>query len=117
MTVKRYTPTQCCEHDGTYVTYCDYQKLAVENARLIALAKGWAIAVDNCYFNETGDIYTDSIDTCNKELSTIAVVTNAEILELRAQGVEQLANELYGSGYVYDTLKGYAANLRAERKV
>jgi len=28
MTVKRYTPTQCCEHDGTYVTYSDYQKLA-----------------------------------------------------------------------------------------
>lgn len=41
MTVKRYTPTQCCEHDGTYVTYSDYQKLVAgadkslnENLRL-----------------------------------------------------------------------------------
>lgn len=34
MTVKRYTPTQCCEHDGTYVTYSDYQKLVAENAAL-----------------------------------------------------------------------------------
>lgn len=36
MTVKRYTPTQCCEHDGTYVTYSDYQKLVAENAALKA---------------------------------------------------------------------------------
>lgn len=34
MTVKRYTPTQCCEHDGTYVTYSEYQKLVAENAAL-----------------------------------------------------------------------------------
>lgn len=34
MTVKRYTPTQCCEHDGTYVTYSDYQKLVAENAAM-----------------------------------------------------------------------------------
>lgn len=27
MTVKRYTPTQCCKHDGTYVSYTDYQEL------------------------------------------------------------------------------------------
>ena len=27
MTVKRYTPTQCCQHDGTYVSYTDYQEL------------------------------------------------------------------------------------------
>lgn len=42
--------------------------------------------------------------------------TDAFTAELRAQGVEQAADELYGSGYVYDTLKGYAANLRAGRK-
>jgi len=27
MIVKRYTPTQCCQHDGTYVSYTDYQEL------------------------------------------------------------------------------------------
>lgn len=27
MKVKRYTPTQCCQHDGTYISYTDYQEL------------------------------------------------------------------------------------------
>lgn len=91
MTVKRYTPTQCCEHDGTYVTYYDYQKLVAENARLIALAKGWASAVDDSYFEQHGDIYTDSIEACNEELSIISTNTDAAIAEIKAQGVDELA--------------------------
>jgi hypothetical protein len=120
MTVKRYTPTQCCEHDGTYVTYSDYQKLVAENARLIALAKGWASAVDDCYFNETGDIYTDSIDTCNEELSTIAPATDAAIAEIKAHDINLLIDKLSGLPFTIGVSCGYvkefAANLRAGRK-
>lgn len=127
MTVKRYTPTQCCEHDGTYVTYSDYQKLAAENSRLIALAKGWASAVDDCYFEQHGDIYTDSIDACNEELSQIAPATDAAIAEIGAKAIDMfaawqkdLALQSQGDirhayvGSVHDANK-FAANLRAGR--
>lgn len=118
MTVKRYTPTQCCEHDGTYVTYSDYQKLVAENARLIALAKGWAISVDDCYFEQHGNIYTDSIDACNEELSTIAPATDAAIAEFRAQGVDALALHMEFNGYSNEAsgAREFASNLRAGRK-
>ena len=46
MTVKRYTPTQCCEHDGTYVTYSDYQKLVAECE---ALKDVVGLTVNNLY--------------------------------------------------------------------
>jgi len=126
MTVKRYTPTQCCEHDGTYVTYSDYQKLVAENAALNSTMKdiaSWSVPEDVCNeMNKLGldfrfgmpdrDYFRLKADKCMK--STPA--TDAAISEIKAQGVEQLANDLYGSGYVYDTLKGYASNLRAGRK-
>lgn len=67
MTVKRYTPTQCCEHDGTYVTYSDYQKLVAENAALKSGVGFFAYSTE-CGYEEFDtkekaiDFATDEID-------------------------------------------------------
>lgn len=66
MTVKRYTPTQCCEHDGTYVTYSDYQKLVAENAALKA-GVGFFAYSTGCDYEEF-DTKEKAIDFATDEI-------------------------------------------------
>lgn len=82
MTVKRYTPTQCCEHDGTYVTYSGYQKLVAENAALKLI------------INEVGDL---SLSPHIQKLCEVeAPATDAAIAEINKPIFEAMA-ELAGS--------------------
>lgn len=113
MTVKRYTPTQCCERDGTYVTYSDYQKLVAENAAL----NGAIERVSGVYKLSPHIQKLCEIKTPN---------TDAAIAEIGAKAVEQAAEFapwLYGSqlgvqveAVPREELFKFAANLRAGRK-
>ncbi len=113
MTVKRYTPTQCCEHDGTYVTYSDYQKLVAENVGLNIDRLAWA----ELYADTVGDhpLYERA-----RELPTPA--TEAAIAEIKAQGVDDFAEYIVSSNRTVQNLYSemqaisFAANLRAGRK-
>lgn len=83
MTVKRYTPTQCCEHDGTYITYSDYQKLVSEN---VALKE---FIVEECVIPH--EFYGDNKDAADFMPETPA--TDAAIAEIKAQGVDEFLND------------------------
>lgn len=103
MTVKRYTPTQCCEHDGTYVTYSDYQKLVTENAELKLI------------INEVGDL---SLSPHIQKLCEIKTPnTDAAIAEIKGQGVDEWIESRNGrwNGTTKEA-EEFAANLRAGRK-
>lgn len=116
MTVKRYTPTQCCEHDGTYVTYSDYQKLVAENA---ALKK---FIVDECVIPH--EFYGDNKDAADFMPATPN--TDAAIAEIESVGAEKVFNLVEPAvrnfcnpevtGFVIEELESLAANLRAGRK-
>lgn len=125
MTVKRYTPTQCCEYDGTYVTYSDYQKLVAENSALkesqgevYDYTQKFTSSDDREMWNAMHDIYKLS-----SPLETPA--TDAAIAEIKAQGVDELAaikkdeSEKSGSTLSLEisiAAKVFAANLRAGRE-
>ena len=103
MTVKRYTPTQCCEHDGTYVTYSDSQKLVTENAELKLI------------INEVGDL---SLSPHIQKLCEIKTPnTDAAIAEIKGQGVDEWIESRNGrwNGTTKEA-EEFAANLRAGRK-
>ena len=130
MTVKRYTPTQCCEHDGTYVTYSDYQKLVAENAAMNSTMKDiaiWSIPEDVCNeMNKLGlevrfgmpdrDYFRLKADKCMK--STPA--TDAAIAEIKAQGVAlaigHLSKKFTNLGVPITSLEWLEVELRAGRK-
>lgn len=90
MTVKRYTPTQCCEHDGTYVNYSDYQKLVAENAALKLCTSNQDKAVE--HWNS----WADEVDKIKSYPETPA--TDDAIVEIREQsliiGVDFVRNML-----------------------
>lgn len=119
MSVKRYEWVACDEHschcdvvesaEGDMVDYEDYaalearcEALAVENAGLKDLAKGWANATDDPLFEEHGEIFHDSIDACEEELKTICPTTDAFLAEVRAQGVEMFGQWLRDSADIFD---------------
>lgn len=87
-------------------------QMAAENAGLKALARGWANATDDRLFEEHGEIFHDSIDACEEELKTICPATDAFLAEVRASAIEHAASERWGSGYVFDELNEFAAQLR-----
>ncbi|HBW9554028.1 TPA: hypothetical protein MFS32_15820 [Klebsiella pneumoniae] len=89
-----------------------YQQLAAENVALKGLARGWANATDDCLFEEFGEISHDSIDDCEAELKIICPATDRIVTGIKADGVEQAANECYGAGYICETLLAYAQQLR-----
>ncbi|WP_025759380.1 hypothetical protein [Enterobacter sichuanensis] len=88
------------------------EKLSSENAGLKDLARGWANATDDRLFEEHGEIFHDSIDACEEELKTICPATDAFLAEVRASSIEHAASERWGSGYVFDELNEFAAQLR-----
>ena len=112
MTVKRYTPTQCCEHDGTYVTYSDYQKLVAENAALKLCTSNQDKAVE--HWNS----WADEVDKIKSYPETPA--TDAAIAEIKAHDINLLIDKLSGLPFTIGVSCGYvkefAANLRAGRK-
>lgn len=108
MTVKRYTPTQCCEHDGTYVTYSDYQKLVAENTALKSAFNPVEIPEDAVdAFGNTAEFDWDSNESgswtwVENDTDVIRAVldampkpetpnTDAFTAELRAQGADTVA--------------------------
>ena len=116
MTVKRYTPTQCCEHGGTYVTYSDYQKLVAENVALKKYAK-----IDDY----------DKCDNCGFESYVMPIetpATDAAVAEIKASELDDLAKSIMEYApviesdeyHVYEAIAkdvtDRAANLRAGRK-
>ena len=114
MTVKRYTPTQCCEHDGTYVTYSDYQKLVAENAALKELSS--YVGMRDDYINYERVV----------ELRKCYPATDAAIAEIGAKAIENAINAQSGKPCITDKnglahinlggIQDFAANLRAGRK-
>ena len=131
MTVKRYTPTQCCEHGGTYVTYSDYQKLVAENLELKAenCIQDFIITAVKDLVRESegvigwhsnGDVA--SWDEVLPELShSETPATDAAIAEIKAQVVDELINSIMNetglsSDWPMEELHAFAANLRAGRK-
>ncbi len=96
MTVKRYTPTQCCEHDGTYVTYSDYQNLVAENRALKqAIPKPKEI---DFHGDRLDDVSVAEQVGFNHAISKITKSmqetpnTDAFTAELRAQGADTVAD-------------------------
>lgn len=143
MTVKRYTPTQCCEHDGTYVTYSDYQKLVAENLILKAAFKPADIPSElTDVFGDTAVIEHDSTgdnqghsvswswvgnqeDVIKAVLSVVASrcetpATDAAIAEIKAQGValaiSHLSKKFTNLGVPITSLEWLEVELRAGRK-
>jgi len=127
MTVKRYTPTQCCEHDGTYVTYSDYQKLVAENAAMQKAING---VLTHCPINEPDIDKACAAMICNDALRSTPS-TDAAIAEIKAQGADTVADyhkvrvdslidvDRKGANehkVAYMAARDVAANLRAGRK-
>lgn len=131
MTVKRYTPTQCCEHDGTYVTYSDYQKLVAENAVL----KSFGNKLDEMHNDLNGEgtgIQGRAEVTCQQAALEEAMeefyaiqtpATDAAIAEIESVGAEKMFNLVEPAVrnfcnslvtvFIIEELESLAANLRA----
>lgn len=84
-----------------------FAALAAENAGLKALARSWANATDDRLFEEHGEIFHDSIESCEEELKAICPTTDAFLAEVRAQarseGINYAAGRLaaaFNHGYV-----------------
>lgn len=124
MTVKRYTPTQCCEHDGTYVTYSDYKKLVAENAAMQKAING---VLTHCPINDPDIDKAFAAMICNDALESTPA-TDAAIAEIKAQGVDMVIEKLLrmveaahksDKETILSVRAGvikFAANLRAGRK-
>lgn len=131
MTVKRYTPTQCCEHDGTYVTYSDYQKLVAESEvmkSVINVCQAYFIAGIRNTIRPSNEGYLHMRrDTVNDETPNADAFT----AELRAQGADTVAEyhkvrvdslidvDRKGANehkVAYMAARDVVANLRAGRK-
>jgi len=94
MTVKRYTPTQCCEHDGTYVTYSDYQKLVAEN---VAMRNALSGVMTHCPINDPDIDKACAAMICNDALqSTLA--TDAAIAEIEKRAIPPYVVSIIDSG-------------------
>lgn len=122
MTVKRYTPTQCCEHDGTYVTYSDYQKLVEENAAL----KQSEIEFDKMCAEEYGPDWVSEMtetpatdaaiaEICAQKMDSLAGVAETMLVKFSNAGVSHCP-EAVGWRLVKRQAESEAANLRAGRK-
>lgn len=124
MTVKRYTPTQCCEHDGTYVAYSDYQKLVAENAALkhaiIETQGGIELASAAINDDKRGDTFRDILNAIYMKTSAETPATDAAITEIKAHDINLLIDKLSGLTFTIGVSCGYvkefAANLRAGSK-
>lgn len=120
MTVKRYTPTQCCEHDGTYVTYSDYQKLVAENAALKSIISDIAdISLSPAIQEMCAELKLPATDAAIAEIGAKAV--EAEFIrtpdaEIKWDGTN-LTVQNVRDGFSFGVTPVFvAANLRAGRK-
>ncbi len=85
--------------------------LAAENAGLKELIEQHANSVavcPNCSHEEPSE--TDDIVALYRSMETPA--TDAVLAEVRASAIEHAASERWGSGYVFDELNEFAAQLR-----
>lgn len=84
-----------------------YQQLAAENVALKKFCKNAAFDAD--YEAELGMERGGFTDALNN-IETPA--TDRIVAGIKADGVEQAANECYGAGYICETLLAYAQQLR-----
>ncbi|SXO21176.1 Uncharacterised protein [Klebsiella pneumoniae] len=84
-----------------------YQQLAAENVALKTFCKNAAFDAD--YEAELGMERGGFTDALNN-IETPA--TDRIVAGIKADGVEQAANECYGAGYICETLLAYAQQLR-----
>ncbi|HCB0677698.1 TPA: hypothetical protein MYM12_000603 [Klebsiella pneumoniae] len=87
-----------------------FKQLAAENVALKQFPEQIVQFISGLGNSEIG------IDTKEKiGLAAIRIKTPATdriVAEIKADGVEQAANECYGAGYICETLLGYAQQLR-----
>ncbi|MBW5945119.1 hypothetical protein CFM93_08960 [Klebsiella pneumoniae] len=82
----------------------------------------WGIVIQQAQGFDAQGLHTSdsrhTYQTCNYRLvdSVETPVTDAYLAGIKADGVEQAANECYGAGYIYETLLAYAQQLREGAK-
>ncbi|MCF6706564.1 hypothetical protein [Raoultella ornithinolytica] len=90
-----------------------YQQLAAENVGLKAAAEFatapdmWIEQADGMLDYRYCDWYVDVLKAAMETPATDRIVAG-----IKADGVEQAANECYGAGYICETLLAYAQQLR-----
>ncbi|EOI5912580.1 hypothetical protein K5E59_000210 [Enterobacter hormaechei] len=134
MNVKRYEWVSCDEHachcdvvesaEGDMVDYEDYAALedrcaalAAENAGLKSKAAELVHEASEVYsaYNSTitepdGDFM--DMQTLQEMQCVETPATDAFLAEVRASAIEHAASERWGSGYIFDELNNFAAQLR-----
>ena len=99
-----------------------YQQLAAENVAMkaewvrifnIGYLHGHESTVEGYYV----DIHQDDITTYHEDIvaeisEEQTPATDRIVAGIKADGVEQAANECYGAGYIYETLLAYAQQMR-----
>ncbi|HCM9496648.1 TPA: hypothetical protein N5O02_000687 [Enterobacter asburiae] len=134
MSVKRYDVISYSldvdGNSGPFVKYEDYATLearcaalAAENAVLLAimneqagsfsaaLAEGFHDAVMESGSNQLIDIYQRRLQPAIQCIPPTPA-TDAFLAEVRASAIEHAASERWGSGYVFDELNEFAAQIR-----
>ncbi|WP_454799805.1 hypothetical protein [Klebsiella pneumoniae] len=97
-----------------------YQQLAAENVALKLKGRELLNEASKVYqkYNATIDFYSgdfmdgQTLHEFQFVLDAETSATDAYLAGIKADGVEQAANECYGAGYICETLLAYAQQLR-----
>lgn len=101
-----------------------YQQLAAENVVLKLKGRELLNEASKVYqkYNATIDFYSgdfmdgQTLHEFQFVLDAETPATDAYLAGIKADGVEQAANECYGAGYICETLLAYAQQLREGAK-
>lgn len=99
-------------------------QLAAENVSLKLKGRELLNEASNVYqkYNATIDFYSgdfmdgQTLHEFQFVLDAETSATDAYLAGIKADGVEQAANECYGAGYIYETLLAYAQQMRKGAK-
>lgn len=78
----------------------------------------WGVVIQQAQGFDAQGLHTSdsqhTYQTCNYRLvdSVATPATDRIVAGIKADGVEQAANECYGAGYIYETLLAYAQQMR-----
>lgn len=92
-------------------------ELSIREKKFLKLAKAFKqLAAENVALKQSE---RELDKTCSEEFGqdwvsefTETPATDRIVAGIKAEGVEQAANEYYGAGYIYETLLAYAQQLR-----
>lgn len=87
-----------------------YQQLAAENVALKQFPEQIVQFIGGLGTSEIGSDTKEKIGLAASRIKTPA--TDRIVAGIKADGVEQAANECYGAGYICETLLAYAQQLR-----